>query len=175
MRFIKKIAFFLFIFAKIFLLIENLSASDTNENLNYKTYESKNYILNYPNNWELIEKLADLDLALINIQNPVANVYIKTIKTNQKIEDYINNEIKNMKESLLEKFDIIKNEKQIIENKEVYILEYQFTQGTLDFKTLRYYILNPNVFYLLTYTNYKKDFENNLKDFYFIFKSFKIK
>ncbi len=174
MKTIKKVLFLL-ILIKIFFLMIYSYGSNVNENSNYKIYETKDYTFNYPNNWELIEKLADLDLALINTQSPTANIYIKTIKTNQNIEDYINNELKNMKESLLEKFDILKNEKQKIQDKEVYILEYQFTQGTLDFKTIRYYILKPHAFYLLTYTNYKKDFENCLKDFYFIFNSFKIK
>ncbi|MGB9638842.1 MAG: PsbP-related protein [bacterium] len=165
--------FILFIFIKLNLFY--FCYSNENKNLDYKIYENKNYIFNYPKDWELMENLADLDIALINLKNPTANIYIKTIKNNQKIEEYIDNEIKKMQESLLEKFDILKNERQIIQDKEIYILEYQFTQGTLDFKTLRYYIIKPDKLYLLTYTNYKKDFENNLKDFYFIFNSFKIK
>lgn len=181
MRKINKIIIliFVFIFFKIYFSFSQENQSSENkgslENKNIKTYENKNYVFNYPDNWELIENLADLDLALINLQNPTSNIYIKTIKNNQKIEEYINNEIKKMKESLLEKFDILKNEKQVIQDKEIYILEYEFAQGTLNFKTLRYYIIKPNILYLLTYTNYKKDFENNLKDFYFIFNSFKIK
>lgn len=168
----------LFIFLKLNLFYfsySNENINNENKNLDYKIYENKNYIFNYPKDWELIENLADLDIALISLQNLTSNIYIKTIKNNQKIEEYIDNEIKRMKESLLEKFDIIKNQKQIIQNKEIYILEYEFTQGTLDFKTLRYYIIIPNTKYLLSYTNYKKDFENNLKDFYLVFNSFKIK
>jgi hypothetical protein len=173
------ILIFVFIFFKTYFSFSEENQFSENksslENKNIKIYENKNYLFNYPDNWELIENLADLDLALINTKTPTANIYIKTIKTNQKIEEYIDNEIKRMKESLLEKFDILKSEKKIIENKEVYILEYEFNQGTLDFKTLKYYIITPSTFYLLTYTNYKKDYQNNLKDFYLVFSSFKIK
>ena len=155
---------------------------------NYTTLVKPDFTLNFPSSWlEITQSTSTWPVVIINLQEEITNEKAKAInfQTNLSInraelgevppQDYIEN-VKNGLINTIPIIEIVKQEKDTIDNRDAYFLEVDSIQEDLNFKTFLVFTVDEkNTIWALSFNTLKESWPDYQEVFYQMAKSFKIK